>query len=298
MSSKTELLDTNVCRICTGKTDLLCFYKIILDEEYSYLHEAYTDILGLPISENDGLPQKLCVTCVTRLSATYLLKQKATRTLNKYLEQCENEPFIKNKQETTTFEIEIINENTSEGENSQPPMDAVEFMIETNNILSAQKPQSKKRQNLVERKHECQVCNKKFLKKSNLVDHLRMHANVRLYKCEFCDKAFIQSGNYKSHVRTHTKEKPFTCHFCLKSFSQSSALKTHIRTHTNEKNYICDVCSKAFTNSSDLSKHKRVHDPEKQMKCSYCDRLFAQKSNLKMHEKNYHLKSKEKESSS
>jgi hypothetical protein len=58
------------------------------------------------------------------------------------------------------------------------------------------------------RKHICNVCNKKFQKRSNLIDHLRLHANVKVFSCEYCEKSFVQAGNYKAHIRTHTKEKP------------------------------------------------------------------------------------------
>jgi uncharacterized Zn-finger protein len=98
------------------------------------------------------------------------------------------------------------------------------------------------------RKHCCNVCNKKFQKRSNLIDHLRLHANVKVFSCEvkrnqikissllkitshfqYCEKSFVQAGNYKAHIRTHTKEKPYACHYCNKAYSQSSSLKIHIR---------------------------------------------------------------------
>lgn len=34
------------------------------------------------------------------------------------------------------------------------------------------------------RRHCCNVCNKKFQKRSNLIDHLRLHANVKVFSCE------------------------------------------------------------------------------------------------------------------
>lgn len=34
------------------------------------------------------------------------------------------------------------------------------------------------------RKHCCNVCNKKFQKRSNLIDHLRLHANVKVFSCD------------------------------------------------------------------------------------------------------------------
>lgn len=52
------------------------------------------------------------------------------------------------------------------------------------------KPASKKNQSSdagfddPNRKHCCNVCNKKFQKRSNLIDHLRLHANVKVYSCD------------------------------------------------------------------------------------------------------------------
>lgn len=138
------------------------------------------------------------------------------------------------------------------------------------------------------RKHCCNVCNKKFQKRSNLIDHLRLHANVKVFACEFCEKSFVQAGNYKAHLRTHTKEKPYACHYCNKAYSQSSSLKIHIRSHTQEKNYLCEICDKAFTNASDLGKHKLIHDPVKKFRCEECNRPFTQKIHLRKHLEKHH----------
>jgi uncharacterized Zn-finger protein len=134
-----------------------------------------------------------------------------------------------------------------------------------------------------ERRHVCEVCDKRFLKKSNLIDHLRLHANMKIFKCEFCDKAFVQVGNYKQHLRTHTEEKPFVCEFCNKSYTQSSALKIHIRTHTGQRDYQCGECPKAFTNASDLRKHGIIHDPRRRLTCEFCQKTVSQKVHLKKH---------------
>lgn len=138
------------------------------------------------------------------------------------------------------------------------------------------------------RKHVCNVCEKRFLRKSNLVDHLRLHAGVKPYQCEICPKTFVQIGNYRAHMRIHSMERPFVCSICDKSYNQSSALTVHMRSHTNERNYICDVCPKGFTNASDLKKHSKVHDIRLQTKCELCKKMFAQKINYKIHMLKHH----------
>lgn len=141
------------------------------------------------------------------------------------------------------------------------------------------------------RKYKCDACDKRFIRKSNLVDHLRFHANQREFKCEFCSKTFIQAGNYRAHLRIHTGVRPYVCSFCDKSYNQPSALTIHVRSHTNERNYPCEICGKRFTNSSDKRKHEKVHDSSQKIKCPYCDKLYAQKVNLKNHIQSCHNKS-------
>lgn len=80
------------------------------------------------------------------------------------------------------------------------PLDAVSFLLEKKDLFIEEKGDNNsahKRQ----RTHVCEVCEKSFMRKSNLVDHLRLHANVRLFKCEYCEKEFVQAGNYRSHLR-------------------------------------------------------------------------------------------------
>lgn len=226
------------------------------------------------------------------------------------LDESEAESDDQQKQESENGFLDEVDED----------QDAVSFLLGNSHILDKmdtnekRQPPSKGQR----RPHSCNLCKKTFLRKSNLIDHLRLHANLRLYQCEHCDKSFVQAGNFKSHLRIHTKERPFKCTLCPKTYNQSSALKVcipsvelylsihppifnvlflcffvwieqvHIRSHTNERNYKCDECNKAFTNSSDLNKHKRVHDPEQKIKCDHCTKTFAQKVNWRSHMIKHH----------
>lgn len=133
------------------------------------------------------------------------------------------------------------------------------------------------------RKYACTLCPKTFVKRSNLIDHLHLHANIRQYHCTMCPKKFTQKGNLVAHVRCHTDDRPYVCQYCEKRFTQGTALKIHIRSHTNEKNYVCEICTKGFTNKSDLAKHAKVHDTNKDFACGVCEKEFTQKVHARSH---------------
>ncbi|XP_055608701.1 myoneurin-like [Uranotaenia lowii] len=172
-------------------------------------------------------------------------------------------------------------------ETESNPTNAVDFILQNFHNLNKSKRKNQKPNN--SRRHQCEVCEKLFIRKSNLIDHLRLHANVKMFSCTFCNASFVQAGNLKSHIRTHTLERPFKCQYCHKGFTQSSALNTHERIHTNTRNYICEICQKGFTNSSDLSKHRNTHTNKRFFMCVMCDnRFFSQKIHMKKHITTYH----------
>lgn len=112
------------------------------------------------------------------------------------------------------IEIDFLHDNENENENDDGELtindsnddqeDAVSFLLDKKELFE----ESGANKGGSQRRHKCDVCEKTFMRKSNLVDHLRLHANVRLYKCEYCSKEFVQAGNYRSHLRVSNNKKP------------------------------------------------------------------------------------------
>ncbi|CRK96934.1 CLUMA_CG010316, isoform A [Clunio marinus] len=314
-------LGCRVCRQLLAKATSVGFDEYIPDLTIKY-RDAFKDCTEMEALKNDGLPQRLCSDCAAKLTISFQFRKDAfesAKVLKGYsdAEKSENDIYENMKFEDEEFVVyETIEEldeecsqddkisqieevNIQSGGGGGDDNDAVSFLArilkpktDSTKLFEVKKISPKKKDESgfddPNRKHACNVCNKKFQKRSNLIDHLRLHANVKVFSCEYCEKSFVQAGNYKAHLRTHTKEKPYACEYCNKAYSQSSSLKIHIRSHTQEKNYICEVCDKAFTNSSDLGKHKLIHDPVKKFRCDECNRHFTQKIHLRKHLHKHH----------
>lgn len=115
------------------------------------------------------------------------------------------------------------------------------------------------------------------------------------FVCDICEKSFKDKSNLVKHVRTHTKEKPFVCTIegCGKRFSHNQTLKEHMNVHCGIKPFVCSYCKKAFASEANMKRHQRIHTGDKPFVCPVCGKAFTQNGNLKTHLKKIHKFTKE-----
>ncbi|XP_068604912.1 zinc finger protein 91-like [Brachionichthys hirsutus] len=130
----------------------------------------------------------------------------------------------------------------------------------------------------------CSVCNKGFLRLSQLEEHQATHQTYKPFRCLECGKSFAQKSRLKTHQSVHTGERPFSCKICGKMFSRHDNCLRHERFHSGVKPYSCEQCGKSFTRLSQLEEHQATHQTYKPFRCLECGKSFTQKTRLKTHQ--------------
>lgn len=90
---------------------------------------------------------------------------------------------------------------------------------------------------------ECHLCDKKFTRKHNLLNHTRVHEGSKPFACSICDRLFTRKADCDRHERGHG-DKKFKCFGPLKdgtswgcnaAFGRADKLADHLRSKTGRK---------------------------------------------------------------
>ncbi|XP_073824106.1 zinc finger protein 30C isoform X2 [Musca autumnalis] len=133
----------------------------------------------------------------------------------------------------------------------------------------------------------CDKCGKKFLGRTQLMDHVRSDCGrLPIYQCQVCGKCLTTAGILKTHMLLHQDDRPYQCDKCGKSFKIKAQYKTHIKYgHSDEKRFKCHLCPKAYPYRESLLTHMAVHTGIKRFLCNGCGKRFTCVSNLQAHRK-------------
>jgi hypothetical protein len=92
----------------------------------------------------------------------------------------------------------------------------------------------------------CSCCNRKFVKRSKILEHVVRKQNPDLFKCEICGKCLADRDGLRIHMVKHTPEESwaYKCTVCLKSFFRRGQFADHQMQHLpdSEKKYACTEC--------------------------------------------------------
>ncbi|XP_072948863.1 uncharacterized protein [Epargyreus clarus] len=315
-------MDNNLCRICcenTGTVDIFDVNHVVnLSTKIMYC------CINIRISEEDGLPTRVCSCCEGELSSAYqfVLKCEASDTkLRSYPSvkehDCDLKPDVKVERKDVEFSENLDHENchssSEEVQDAEPKPDKSITLPNVQTIKTVKNKPKRK----VNVKQKCNVCGQECKNPSRLAIHMRKHSEnrpfacsscdkkykdsvglkrhiernhnhlhrKRKYVCEHCGKRFYTQPDVKIHMRTHTGETPYACVNCPLKFAQIGALQRHQLRHNGERTHSCSKCNKTFLTKEDVRRHQVAHSTEKKYVCTTCNIKFKYKNNLRKHTK-------------
>ncbi|XP_017013797.2 uncharacterized protein [Drosophila takahashii] len=110
----------------------------------------------------------------------------------------------------------------------------------------------------------CDVCRRSFATPGHLNAHRIVHQDERerCYKCDYpqCNKSFVARNSLFEHLKQHYSNEEFKCDICGKTFKSTKNLQNHKQIHDKVKRYVCQICGSAFAQAAGLYLHKRRHN--------------------------------------
>ncbi|XP_013102629.1 zinc finger protein 391-like [Stomoxys calcitrans] len=134
----------------------------------------------------------------------------------------------------------------------------------------------------------CDKCNEPFETFPLLAQHFSQVHNERGYAV-CCGNKFVYRSCLVEHIRLHVDPDYYKCSYCTKRFTNKRNLQLHTLLHVDKK-YACDKCDKKYARKSQLGEHKLTHmpKPEKKFQCKECGKFYISKQSLKYHQKVVH----------
>ena len=167
------------------------------------------------------------------------------------------------------------------------------------------------RENKKDKKHSCPKCRQKFVKKLDLMSHLKTDHEKINFKCSECDQLFPDQNSMLRHYRfVHEgRNDRFNCQLCEYQARSFQALQTHIQSIHEVLQYQGKRFKYKPTQESNLQTHTeikhvgvksyKVYDKslnEKPLKskfnCNLCNYKGKSKTHLKAHIEAIHKKIK------
>ena len=112
-----------------------------------------------------------------------------------------------------------------------------------------------------EKRFSCTKCGKGFTTNAALALHDNsIHKKIETFKCDICGKGYFRRSEYINHMNSHNDVKPLQCEECGKRFQHNRDLKRHCDSHKGLKPFKCDICGRCFPNTRNLRRHcKALH---------------------------------------
>ncbi|CAH0393851.1 unnamed protein product [Bemisia tabaci] len=255
--SRKQTLDDHMCKLFPCKKCDQKFFLVSHYQKHEKWHTRLEKIERMKAKENGTSDEGLCKICNAKLATKQQLR-KHCKTVH-------------------TVDIRSISGTKS----CQCPVCGKEYK-DIRTLNSHLKVHG-------EPEFECQICDKKFHRKSILRRHLlSVHSSFK-FQCSLCPSSFSTDNAYQLHMKSmHSQQSPFKCKYCEKVLNRKVNLEQHEQSHLKSK-VPCPDCTRTFITHEGLEKHRKIHLKRKSFSCSQCSHTFNGKVALSKHFKKEHL---------
>ncbi|XP_077295433.1 uncharacterized protein LOC143917726 [Arctopsyche grandis] len=312
------------CRLCLDVNAPVDIFEkdedqLQLQQRQQSLQQCIWNCCQLQVERDDGLPDKLCSLCATKLNSFLLFKIVSKQTDELLRAQLDKKVPI--KPEENTFEYPYIIDvkssqfipKSEEGTSSTSNVIKLNKFptfedLQVENELLFDEPEIKidkynnEDANGKFDEFKMTIKNKKSLKsllKSSKKTDTKKKVRIRIsstsklkHNCGVCGKNFTTGRSLKDHSLIHLNVKDFKCTECDKTYRRKNDLVVHQSKHFKNEKYKCATCGKILCNSVSLNNHKSTHSESKNYSCEICGRKFRLAKQFKAHMNIIHLKVK------
>ena len=239
---KKELENNFYCSVCDDS------FKLSEELTYHYMTHSLVE-LAHALTEMQARLQEIEVHC-------YCSKPTSSETKCDQI-KIKNVSLKKKEKTTKTVSMPMLAQDSFVSSRSPHPCPVC------NKILSSRGALVKHMVTHKEKKpFQCDECKMEFNQNRDLKTHvMQKHTMQRPHVCGICQKGFVHKFYLMEHMTYHTGERQFQCFHCGKRFQAQSALSKHIKRHTAVKTFSCNLCPKSFAVKTDLNAHiKFVHE--------------------------------------
>lgn len=273
------------------------------------------EMWNLNISENDGLPQKICITCFDSFCQIHNFRIMCEEAQNNFNELCTGLDIIIKMEPDFNGDFDSDLPEDYEGEqvitiqehyrfprnhsanNTKPASDP---KIVTKSNTNTQDTEAARQEEIDElnedvpefKPHRCEFCMDvvSFDDPDLLNDHYNaLHSTNLPYLCPKCDKCFDTKFKRNVHAKVHYRIL-VECEICGKKVRGGKPMMAqHNELHHIEMDRECLTCGRIFPKATlkTFNYHMSWHDDAKLHKCKYCEKKFIQITHLVVHEKSH-----------
>lgn len=314
-------LKQNRCQCCNKQLTTATHFVFGDDGKKRNIAVVLLDYIGKSLHETDGINYAICDACWTQLIQYNDFKLKCIQANEHCSDEEENGDEAPEEEETDFGEdVQYLESNSHYNEEKcESALDVDEMdveYLEDDGLFDQEEKvilELHIRTNRSKRTIQCGMCDKSFVDKAILDEHVANKHSARgqsdkPMECPVCQKVYNRASRLKKHITTHEKlqkNNVLVCEPCSLAFGTVEDVDEHcnrwhdddnINIIQNEIEFVvcCEYCEFAFVDHFKLVKHKEIHlNDDKPFKCGFCMASYETYSKLKTH-KNSHISQQSK----